>query len=293
MTSISSPMLEDEVCNERTARITHITSISKMSSHDLVRVFKGVGLVVDHLVVMNKYGLREKLTRAQFHVSELMKVGYEIGGDMSATEAKSHTDDSHRSSNNVDPRHDHYSPSSATHPTTSTSAAPYVPPFVTTHKETSSTNTVINTAPFTKVAPLSDPVASVPHVDTAATESLISIPISIDDFKTINAQSVNNVAPQKGSEDLIGFDPRIKESAPLPGKQTGARDANTVVNGVRTSSMRERAVPATQLVSFLEILRYHHKLRHLNYSIVKKLRLLGTNVGFRKLRGANGLWSCG
>lgn len=291
MTSISSRMLEDEVCKERTAQITHIKSISKMSSHDLVRVFKGVGLVVDHLVVMNKYGLREKLTRAQFHVSELMKVGYEIGGDMSATEAKSHTDDSHRSANNVDPRHDHYNPSSATHPTTSTPAAPYVPPFVTTQKETSSTNTVINTAPFTKVAPLSDPVANVPHVDTAATEPLISIPIPIDDFKTINAQSVNKVAPQKGSEDLIGFDPRIKESAPPPGKQTGVRDANTVVNGVRTSSMRERAVPATQLVSFSENIRHHQELRHLNDSTVL-IYLPGKNVGFRKLRGANGLRSC-
>lgn len=249
MTSISPRVLEDEVCKERSLRRTHIKSISKMSSHDLIRVFKGVGLVVDHLVVMNKYGLREKITRAQFHVSELMKVGYEIGGDMSATEAKSHTDDGQRSANNVDPRHDHYTPSSATHPTTSTSAAPHVPPFVTTQKETSSANIVINTAPFTKVAPHTDPVASVSHIGTAATESLISIPISIDDFETINAQSVNKAAPQKGSEDLIGFDPRIKESAPLPGKQTGVRDANTVVNGVRTSSMRERAVPATQLVS--------------------------------------------
>jgi hypothetical protein len=253
MTSISSRMLEDEVCQERIAQLSHIKSISKMSSHDLVRVFKGVGLVVDHLVVMNKYGLREKITRAQFHVSELMKVGYEIGGDMSATEAKSHTDDSQRSANNVDPRHDHYSPSSAPHPTTSTSASPFVPPFVTTQKETSSTNTVINTAPSTKVTPLTDPIASVPQIDTAATESLISIPISIDDFKTINTQSLNKAAPQKGSEDLIGFDPRIKETASLSGKQTGVRDANTVVNGVRTSSMRERAVPATQLVSLLEI----------------------------------------
>lgn len=260
-------MLVDEVTYslQRLLTLPHIISDRKMSSHDLVRVFKGVGLVVDHLVVMNKYGLREKITRAQFHVTELMKVGYEIGGDMSSTEAKSHTDESHRTGHHGDQKHDHHAPSSVMHPTTSASAAPYVPPLVTTPKDQSSANvaaavpymppfvatpkessvnSAANSVAFSKPAPLTDPVTVAPPT----AESFIAVPISIDDYKTINSQSVDKAATQNSSEDLIGFDPRIKKASPSKLNETGVRDANTVVNGVRTSSMRERAVPATQLV---------------------------------------------
>lgn len=261
-------MLVDEVkcLLQRLSTLPHIISDRKMSSHDLVRVFKGVGLVVDHLVVMNKYGLREKITRAQFHVSELMKVGYEIGGDMSSTEVKSHTDESHRTGHHGDQKHDHYASSSVVHPTTSASATPYVPPFVTTPKEassaniaaavpfmppfvttpkdSSSANLAANSVAYLKPAPLADPVAVAP----LTAESFIAVPISIDDFKSINSQSVDKAATQSSSEDLIGFDPRIKKATPSKVNETGVRDGNTVVNGVRTSSMRERAVPATQLV---------------------------------------------
>ena len=265
----SMPVDEVKHQLQRLPTLPHIISDRKMSSHDLVRVFKGVGLVVDHLVVMNKYGLREKITRAQFHVSELMKVGYEIGGDMSSTEAKSHTEESHRTGHHGDQKHDHYAPSSVVHPTTSASAAPYVPPFVTTPKEPSSANvaaavpfmppsvtaprdlssahSAANSVAFIKPAPLTDPMT----VASPTAETFIAVPISIDDFKTINSQSVNKAATQSSSEDLIGFDPRIKKATPSKVNETGVRDANTVVNGVRTSSMRERAVPATQLVRLL------------------------------------------
>mmetsp|Transcript_242 Transcript_242/g.294 ORF Transcript_242/g.294 Transcript_242/m.294 type:complete len:641 (-) Transcript_242:146-2068(-) len=197
-----------------------------MSSHDLVRVFRGVGLVVDQLVAHNKSGLREKVSRAQFHASELMKVAFEIRTDMANNDNKSSEHDHSYSSSThptVENSHDFHSPPSSPVPPT---------PFITTP---------IPSTPFVSpiTAPLPMTVSTPPSIDSPPLHeaSNVSIPISIQDY--VKPAEVKHVENTK-TEDLIGFDPAIKNAEK---KTTPAG----VVNGVRTSSMRERAVPATPL----------------------------------------------
>jgi hypothetical protein len=232
-----------------------------MSSHDLVRVFKGVGLVVDHLVVMNKSGLREKISRAQFHVSELMKVGFEIRSDMSSSAESENTQTNHVSPPATNKSTHSTTPSSYNSvPPISVLATPLVPPIVPVVKDAAS-STSASAMPFTTpvasitpaatlihVAPII-PAAAVLPIMPIVTENVISIPISIQDLKS--SRGHHDEIPSTKNEDptdLIGFDPVIKERNTVKSKQGGIRNGDTVVNGVRTSSMRERAVPATQLV---------------------------------------------
>jgi hypothetical protein len=233
----------------------------RMSSHDLVRVFKGVGLVVDHLVVMNKSGLREKISRAQFHVSELMKVGFEIRSDMSSSTESESNQSSHvgspasnKSAHNTSPStYNSVQPISAT----DTSLASIVIPIAKEAASSTSASSMPFTTPVAPIIPASTMIPLAPVMPTAValpvvpivTESVVSIPISIQDLKSFSGH--HDEIPSKKNEDptdLIGFDPVIKESNSNKTNQGGTRSSDTVVNGVRTSSMRERAVPATQLV---------------------------------------------
>ena len=240
----------------------------EMSTHDLVRVFKGVGLVVDHLVVMNKTGMRDKIARAQFHASELMKVAFEIRNDMSNGSESSSQQSHQYSPPNVDDLHaserppsSHAAPSPAVHvpvaPFTVPAAAAVhhvVPPFNASpahHVAPPFTApivvpTIVQTAAH--ASPVAQPVVPA-HVAAAAfvpMEPEISIPISLKDFTAMSGQPAAPLKNEK-PEDLIGFEPPVKTAS--AGVKGGARDGNTVINGVKTSSMRERAVPATQLVS--------------------------------------------
>jgi hypothetical protein len=193
-----------------------------MTSHDLVRVFKGVGLVVDQLVVLNKSGLREKVARAQFHASELMKVAFEIRNDMSkGSDARA---DEHGSQQSYA---DHTSSSPAPHP--------HVPSAPTSHPP-----------PTHNPAPTPTPAFPSASLDASyQTLPIIPIPIAIHEFQasTIKpAEEVQHIKIPKKAEDLIGFEQKEKKLASESGK------VDPAVNGVKTSSMRERAVPATQLV---------------------------------------------
>ena len=86
-------------------------------------------------------------------------------------------------------------------------------------------------------------VAAAPFVPP---EPEISIPISLKDFTAMSSQPAAQLRNEK-PEDLIGFEPPVRNTS--TGVKAGKRDGDTVINGVKTSSMRERAVPATQLVS--------------------------------------------
>ena len=211
-----------------------------MSSHDLVRVFKGVGLVVDHMVLINKTGLREKISRAQFHVSELMKVGFEIKSEMSSEteseKAQSGYSTVQNSYNNV-----RSTPDSSVTPTAPSFVVPLtketasIPVFdsVTT-TSTAETKPIINQMPTT-ILPISQPSISVQRPD--------------ENHNTLSSVSKTTPISIK-PKDLIGFDQVVKEKLVGESKQNNVRNGDTVINGVRTSSMRERAVPATQLVSY-------------------------------------------
>jgi aarF domain-containing kinase len=199
-----------------------------MSSHDLVRVFRGVGLVVDQLVAHNKSGLREKVSRAQFHASELMKVAFEIRSDMANNDNNKSSENDHSYSSSA------HSAAETSHNSYSAPSAPVPPtPFV---------STPIPSTPFVSpiVAPLPTTVSTPASTDSAALHqtSNVSIPISIQDF--VKPVEVKHTEKKEKTEDLIGFDPAVKNAE----KKAAAAG---VVNGVRTSSMRERAVPATQL----------------------------------------------
>jgi hypothetical protein len=241
-------------------RVKKSTFLS-MSSHDLVRVFKGVGLVVDHLVVMNKSGLREKISRAQFHVSELMKVGFEIRSDMSSSAESDSNQPSHVSSPASNKSAHNTSPSTYNggQPISAT-VTPLVSVVVPIAKEAASSisaSVMPFTTPVAPIIPAATMIPMAPMIPTAVAlpvvpiviESVVSIPISIQDLKSFSGHQ--DEIPSKKNEDptdLIGFDPVIKESNPNIKKQNDEKNSDPVVNGVRTSSMRERAVPATQLV---------------------------------------------
>lgn len=225
-----------------------------MSSHDLVRVFKGVGLVVDHLVVMNKSGLREKMSRAQFHISELMKVGHEIRSDMSSSAESESNQSNHVGTPASNKSAQNTTPSSYNSvPPISVIATPFAPIVVPVVKEASSHPNASTVAFTTPVAPII-PVAAVVPIIPIVTESVVSIPISIQDLRSFSGQ--HDETPSRKNEDpkdLIGFDPVVKQNNPNKVNQSSGRNSDTVVNGVRTSSMRERAVPATQLVRYFRL----------------------------------------
>lgn len=251
-----------------------------MSSHDLVRVFKGVGLVVDHLIIMNKSGLKEKISRAQFHASELMKIAFEIRGDVSnGSDNKANESGNSQNSNyNV---HDDFSDHVSSTMTSSTSpaptyvapsapAAPPVTPYTApvihpVHQSPLPLNTTFATSAAMPAVRVQGTVATSPaNAASMTTDDHISIPISIKDFSATNSQHTEVpklVCNADKPEDLIGFEPVAKATSQgSHSKQGGARDGNTVINGVKTSSMRERAVPATQLVSS----QLMHDLRNMN-----------------------------
>ena len=242
---------------------------NKMISHDLVRVFKGVGLVVDHLVLINKSGLKDKISRAQFHAGELMKVAMEIRGDISNGNDYKGQDSggNHQSHNyNVDETFSAaVSPTTTSHPLpTATNAATSTAPVVATMMPPAMPVIVTPIMPsaITQIhQPMEMPTTSNPSSISVMTGSIaastigdehISIPISIRDFSAMNhAQTDASRVDHKSEkpEDLIGFEPIARATSPGDHtKQGGVRDGNTVINGVKTSSMRERAVPATQLV---------------------------------------------
>lgn len=228
-----------------------------MSSHDIVRVFKGVGLVVDHLVVMNKSGLRDKITRAQFHVNELMKVAYEIRSDMSSSESENSQSNYTSSPTGSKSSHDGSTSSYSSASPISVIPNPLAPTFVREGKEITPA-TSASAMPFlSPVAPTIHAVVQITPIVASAVvmpsipivaERLVSIPISIQDLNTVSRHHEIPLKKNEDPTDLIGFDPVIKGTNPSQTKHNGSRDSNSVVNGVRTSSMRERAVPATQLV---------------------------------------------
>lgn len=182
-----------------------------MSSHDIVRVFKGVGLVVDQLVVLNKSGLREKVSRAQFHASELMKVAFEIRSDMANNDNNKPSENDHNS--NTTSHTSHSAPTS--HNSHSSPSSPVPPtPFV---------STPIPSTPF--VSPITSPLPPLPStvsVPTAPTVTVpavsmashgtsnISIPISIQDFA--KPVDIKHSEMKEKTEDLIGFDPAVKNA---------------------------------------------------------------------------------
>ena len=237
---------------------------NKMISHDLVRVFKGVGLVVDHLVIINKSGLKDKISRAQFHAGELMKVAMEIRGDISNGSDYRGQDSggNHQSSNyNVDEA----STAAASHPlSTATHAATYaapvvdviMPPVMAVIVAPVMPSVITQTHHAREMPVTSIPSQTAPVNDSTTTSTTvdehISIPISIRDFSAMShaqnkGTSIDHTIEKP--EDLIGFEPIARVTSPGDHtKQGGIRDGNTVINGVKTSSMRERAVPATQLV---------------------------------------------
>ena len=232
---------------------------NKMISHDLVRVFKGVGLVVDHLVLINKSGMKDKISRAQFHAGELMKVAMEIRGDISnGSDNRGQDSGGNHQSNYYSV--DEASTAAASHPLSAAShAATYAAPVVDVIMPPVMAVIVTPVMPSVITQahhPREMPVTSVPtapvNYSTATVDEHISIPISIRDFSAMShAQTeVTRVDHTiEKPEDLIGFEPIARVTSPGDHtKQGGVRDGNTVINGVKTSSMRERAVPATQLV---------------------------------------------
>jgi ABC1 atypical kinase-like domain len=54
----------------------------QIMNQDLVRVFRGFGLVIDQIVTLNKPGFQSKLNRAQYHASELVKAVLEMRNDL-------------------------------------------------------------------------------------------------------------------------------------------------------------------------------------------------------------------
>ena len=215
-----------------------------MSSHDLVRVFKGVGLVVDHMVLINKTGLREKISRAQFHVSELMKVGFEMRNDMS-----SETESDKQQSGYSTVQNSHNNVRS----TPDSSVSPTAPPFVVPTTKEAAYIPVVDSVTATSTAETRPIINQMPSTILPISQPSISVQVSGENLNA--SDSVGKTIPISISpKDLIGFDQVVKEKLVGESKQNNVRNGDTVINGVRTSSMRERAVPATQLVS------YHYRL---------------------------------
>lgn len=215
-----------------------------MSSHDLVRVFKGVGLVVDHMVLINKAGLREKISRAQFHVTELMKVGSEIRSEMSS---ETESDKPQPGHSTVQNSYNNVRSSSAF--MGSSSATGTAPPFVVPPTKEAADIPVVDTATATLTAETKSNSYQMPTMILPTSQPSLSVQVSNENITGLN--SVSKTAPISISikpTDLIGFDQVMTEKMVGESKQKNVRNGDTVINGVRTSSMRERAVPATQLV---------------------------------------------
>lgn len=57
---------------------------------DMLRVFRGVRLVVESLIKQQSKPLQEKISRAQYHATELLKIAHVIHVDMSQSQLKRH-----------------------------------------------------------------------------------------------------------------------------------------------------------------------------------------------------------
>jgi hypothetical protein len=198
-----------------------------MSGTDLIRVARGLGLVLDRMVSLNKPGVVEKLGRAQFHLTELMKVVIDIRADMTT---------------NANPVSVSRNTTEVSNPHLNVEIQKQNDIKIEKQNDIKIENFSV---PETKCKINSDKPKGKPVLvaDKAIHAVTPAVVMQVNVAPVISApvlERETNVKPIESQEDLIGFESVAVDNA-------NANNRIRLETTVNVKAMRERAVPATQL----------------------------------------------